>query len=135
MERILKGLKRPDYYKILNVSKYRFFLFRTSTTQEIERSYRRLVKKWHPDHYKDEKDIKIANVKLQELNRARQVLVDPENRRRFDEGYDPMDPQDQQHMDHGRGGGFGDSHGSFFNFFRGGQDFGGDDRHFRFVFN
>ncbi|KII69137.1 DnaJ subfamily C member 3 [Thelohanellus kitauei] len=127
IENIQRNLNRPDYYKILNVTK-------SATTQEIEKSYRRLVKKYHPDRLQNKEDIKAANKKLEQFNSARQVLTDPEMRKRFDDGFDPLDPQDQQ-----RGGGghhYEDGGGSFFRFFQGGgnpfEGHGG--QHFRFTF-
>lgn len=118
IERLLKKLSRRDYYEILGIS-------RRASIQDIERAYRKLVRTSHPDHFQDPEKIKVANKKLQNLNDARSVLTDPEKRKRFDEGYDPLDPEDQQGSD-GNQHFNGDQGSSFFSSFQGQNPFGGN---------
>uniref|UniRef100_A0A6B2FX05 DnaJ homolog subfamily C member 3 (Trinotate prediction) n=1 Tax=Myxobolus squamalis TaxID=59785 RepID=A0A6B2FX05_MYXSQ len=119
IENILKLKNKKDYYKILNVP-------RTATKQEIERAYKGLVKKWHPDRFRDEDKIKTANSKLEQLNQAWTVLTDDEKRKQYDSGNDPMDPQDHNNYGGGSSSDRG-SHSSFFNFFQ-------NNGQFRFAF-
>lgn len=83
-----KQAERRDYYKILGVS-------RSATKQEIVKAYRKMAQKWHPDAYQgDEK--KMAEKKFIDVAAAKEVLTDPEKRRLFDMGEDPLDPESGQ---------------------------------------
>ncbi|NJR60836.1 MAG: molecular chaperone DnaJ [Cyanobacteria bacterium CRU_2_1] len=62
-----------DYYEILGVS-------RSSDKEEIKRAYRRLARKYHPDVNKDSG----AEERFKEINRAYEVLSDPEVKARYD---------------------------------------------------
>jgi molecular chaperone DnaJ len=62
-----------DYYEILGVS-------RNADMEEIKRSYRRLARKYHPDVNKEPG----AEERFKEINRAYEVLSDPEARARYD---------------------------------------------------
>jgi molecular chaperone DnaJ len=68
------GLAEDDYYDILGVD-------RNATQDEIKRAYRRLAKKYHPDRNPDNKQ---AEEKLKEINKAYEVLKDPEKRANYD---------------------------------------------------
>lgn len=93
-QRLQKQSERRDYYKILNVK-------RTATKQEITKAYRRAAQKWHPDNFQgDEK--KVAEKKFIDIAAAKEVLTDPEKRRQFDAGEDPLDPESNRN---GFGGG------------------------------
>lgn len=113
-KKLQKQSERRDYYKILNVKK-------TATKQEIVKAYRKAAQKWHPDAYHgDEK--KLAEKKFIDVAAAKEVLTDPEKRRQFDMGEDPLDPESNQHG------------------FRGGNPFqhfhqGGSPFQFKFHFN
>lgn len=63
-----------DYYQILGVS-------RTADKAEIDKAYRRLARKYHPDLNPDDKD---AKRKFQQVQRAYEVLSDPEKRKLYD---------------------------------------------------
>ncbi len=62
-----------DYYEILGVS-------RNADKEEIKRAYRRLARKYHPDVNKEEG----AEERFKEINRAYEVLSEPETRARYD---------------------------------------------------
>lgn len=62
-----------DYYETLGVS-------RNADKEEIKRAYRRLARKYHPDVNKEEG----AEERFKEINRAYEVLSEPETRARYD---------------------------------------------------
>ncbi len=64
-----------DYYKVLNVE-------RTSSTEEISKAYRKLARKYHPDHNPDDKS---AKKRFQEVQQAYDCLNDPEKRKMYDQ--------------------------------------------------
>ena len=63
-----------DYYSILGVSK-------TATQEEIQRAYRKLARKYHPDINKTGD----AEEKFKQINEAYEVLGDPEKRVTYDQ--------------------------------------------------
>jgi molecular chaperone DnaJ len=63
-----------DLYDLLGLG-------RGATVIEIKRSYRRLARKYHPDVNPGDAD---AEARFREINRAQEVLCDPERRRRYD---------------------------------------------------
>ena len=67
------AVKFHDYYKTLGVS-------RNATQEEIQRAYRKLARKYHPDVNKS----KGAEDKFKQLGEAYEVLRDPDKRRRYD---------------------------------------------------
>lgn len=62
-----------DYYKTLGVD-------RNATQEEIQRAYRKLARKLHPDINKSPD----AEDRFKQLNEAHEVLKDPEKRKRYD---------------------------------------------------
>lgn len=62
-----------NYYEILGVSK-------DASNIEIRKKYRELVKKYHPDVYKE----KDATAKIQEINEVYEVLSNEQKRREYD---------------------------------------------------
>lgn len=62
-----------DYYSILGVEK-------TASPQEIQRAYRKLARKYHPDINKAPE----AEARFKEIGEAYEALKDPEKRRKYD---------------------------------------------------
>jgi molecular chaperone DnaJ len=62
-----------DYYEILGVS-------RDADKEDIKRAYRRLARKYHPDVNKEPG----AEERFKEINRAYEILSEPETRARYD---------------------------------------------------
>jgi molecular chaperone DnaJ len=71
-----------DYYEILGVQ-------RDSSPEEIKKAYRRLCRELHPDVAGSTPE---AEEQIKHVNRAYQVLSDPDKRRQFDLGSDPLAP-------------------------------------------
>lgn len=93
-QKSLKQSKKRDYYKILGVK-------RTARKREIEKAYRKLAVKWHPDKFSDEMEKKQAQEKFIDIAAAKEVLTDPEKRQKFDNGEDPLDAEEQQQANWG----------------------------------
>lgn len=66
-------MKEKDYYQILGVAK-------DASKEQIQRAYRKLARKYHPDVSSD----KDADKKFKELGEAMDVLKDPEKRKLYD---------------------------------------------------
>uniref|UniRef100_A0A4W3I0W6 DnaJ homolog subfamily C member 3 n=1 Tax=Callorhinchus milii TaxID=7868 RepID=A0A4W3I0W6_CALMI len=123
-QKLLKQSQKKDYYKILGVK-------RTAKKQEIIKAYRKLAMQWHPDNFQEEREKKQAEKKFIDIASAKEVLTDPEMRKKFDSGEDPLDPENQQ----GGGGGGGQFHRSW-NQWQGFNPFGsGGPFNFKFHFN
>ncbi|KAH7966181.1 hypothetical protein HPB49_014189 [Dermacentor silvarum] len=115
-QRLEKQSHKRDYYKILGVK-------RSAQKREILKAYRKLAQKWHPDNYQGDSK-KEAEKKFIDIAAAKEVLTDPEKRKQFDNGEDPLDPESQQ--------------GKGFNPFQGFNPFGsgsGGGFTYKFVFN
>lgn len=65
-----------NYYEVLGVSE-------TASDKEIKKSYKQLVKRFHPDVFDGDK--KLAEKKIKELNEAYEVLSNSESRKEYDE--------------------------------------------------
>lgn len=117
---------KTDYYKILDIG-------RDADDKTIRKAYRTQTLKYHPDKYKGT-DLTPEQIehKMQDVNKAYEVLSDPELRERYDRGDDPNDPLNgggqpqyrgsnggqQFSFNFGNGGGGG---GDFFQQFFGGM--------------
>jgi DnaJ-class molecular chaperone len=64
-----------DHYATLGVS-------RTASAEEIQKAYRKMARKYHPDMNPDDA---TAKKKFQEVQAAYEVLSDPEKRKRYDQ--------------------------------------------------
>lgn len=62
-----------DYYQTLGVS-------RSASKEDIQKAYRKLARKYHPDVSKEPK----AEAKFKEINEAYEVLKDPDKRQKYD---------------------------------------------------
>lgn len=89
-QRLQKQSEKRDYYKILGVK-------RNANKQEITKAYRKMAQKWHPDNFSDSDKKKIAEKKFIDIAAAKEVLTDPDKRKKFDQGEDPLDPESGQH--------------------------------------
>ena len=100
-----------DYYEILGVS-------RDTDKEDLKSAYRRLARKYHPDVNKEPG----AEERFKEINRAYEVLSEPETRARYDrfgeQGVSGAGAQGFQ--DFGDMGGFADIFESIFSGFAGG---------------
>ncbi|MBD2070436.1 molecular chaperone DnaJ [Leptolyngbya sp. FACHB-671] len=101
-----------DYYEMLGVS-------RDSDKEEIKRAYRRLARKYHPDVNKEDG----AEERFKEINRAYEVLSEPETRARYDRFGEAGvgSAAGAGFQDFGDLGGFADIFESFFSGFSGGM--------------
>ena len=79
---------KRDYYEVLGVSK-------TASLDEIKKAYREMVKKYHPDSYKDHPLENLAKEKMQEINEAYDQLTNP-NSRQSQQRANPGNPAGQQ---------------------------------------
>ncbi|MGC8491887.1 MAG: DnaJ C-terminal domain-containing protein [Syntrophobacteraceae bacterium] len=96
------AVKYRDYYEILGIK-------RSAAQGEVQRAYRKLARKYHPDVNKAAN----AEDKFKELNEAYEVLKDPEKRKMYDQlgpnwkaGQDFRPPPGWQARDFGQGGGY-----------------------------
>ncbi|PZU97399.1 MAG: molecular chaperone DnaJ [Pseudanabaena sp.] len=95
-----------DYYEILGVD-------RSTDKEEIKRAYRRLARKYHPDVNKEAG----ADERFKEINRAYEVLSEPETRARYDRFGEAGVSGGGASPDMGDMGGFADIFESFFSGF------------------
>ena len=90
-----------------------------ATEVQIKKSYNKLSKQWHPDKHDEQTKKDEATQKFQEINRAKEVLLDKEKRQLYDQvGMDMFkmnSPDDNQSNF--------DTFGSFANMFGGGFPF------------
>ncbi|ANV86618.1 MULTISPECIES: molecular chaperone DnaJ [unclassified Picosynechococcus] len=98
-----------DFYEILGVS-------RDCGKDELKRAYRRLARQYHPDVNKDPG----AEEKFKEINRAYEVLSEPETRARYDRfGEAGVSGAGAAGADYGDMGGFADIFETIFSGFGG----------------
>lgn len=88
-----------DFYDILGVK-------RDATEKEIKAAYRRLARKYHPDVNPGDKS---AEARFKEINRAYEVLSDPEKRAKYDrygEQWEQAEAFEKARAQAGGGGGW-----------------------------
>ncbi|QDU72924.1 DnaJ C-terminal domain-containing protein [Mucisphaera calidilacus] len=107
------ALKFEDYYKVLGVS-------RNATGEEIQKAYRVLARKHHPDVNK----APDAEERFAKIGEAYEVLKDPEKRRKYDtlgenwkHGQDFRPPPGFEGFGGGQRTGSGSFQGGFHDFF------------------
>jgi len=66
--------EQKDYYQILGITK-------SATLADIKKSYRKLALQYHPDRNKS----KDAGEKFKEINKAYEVLADPQKKQAYDQ--------------------------------------------------
>ncbi|KAI7847477.1 hypothetical protein BDC45DRAFT_451794 [Circinella umbellata] len=69
--------KATDFYGILNVSKQ-------ATEEEIKDAYKKLCRYFHPDKHNNEENKKLAETKFQVIQKAYEVISDPQKRAIYD---------------------------------------------------
>lgn len=106
------SLQYKDYYNILGVA-------REAPQQDIQKAYRKLARKFHPDVNK----AKGAEDKFKEIGEAYEVLGDPEKRSRYDSlganwraGQEFTPPPGWEKMFSGHSGGSSTGNGGNFQF-------------------
>lgn len=123
-------VKFEDYYEVLGVA-------RGASQADIQRAFRKLARKVHPDVNKDPN----APAQFKKINEAYEVLKDPDKRKKYDtlganwkagQDFTPPPGWENANFEFGRGGhgGFRASPGGFSDFFemffgRGGAGAGG----------
>lgn len=75
INQVIGGSFEP--YKVLGVH-------RRAPIGDIRKAYKRLAREWHPDKVSGEQEKKEAEVKFIEINRAYELLSDPDRRRKYD---------------------------------------------------
>jgi molecular chaperone DnaJ len=92
-------MSKRDYYEVLGVE-------RTSSNEEIKKSYRKLAVKFHPDKNPGDK---TAEEKFKEIGEAYEVLSEPQKRAAYDQyGHSAFDPRSRGFGGRSGAGGFHD---------------------------
>ena len=106
-------VKDNKLYEVLEVES-------TATYDEIKKSYNRLSKLWHPDKHPDPAKKEEVTAKFQEINQAKTILLDNDNRKRYDQVGMEIFNHDTDNGDHCEGH---DPFSDFGNMFGGGGGF------------
>jgi molecular chaperone DnaJ len=92
-------MSKRDYYEVLGVE-------RTSSNEEIKKSYRKLAVKFHPDKNPGDK---TAEEKFKEIGEAYEVLSEPQKKAAYDQyGHSAFDPRSRGFGGRSGAGGFHD---------------------------
>jgi DnaJ family protein C protein 7 len=108
-QRLLKKSLRVDLYKVLGCTRGEL-----SSEKEIKTCYKKAALKWHPDrHSRGGEEAKaIAEKTFKEVGDAYELLMDPQRKALYDQGYDrkeieeQMEMRQQQHQQRGHRHGF-----------------------------
>jgi DnaJ family protein A protein 2 len=95
-----------------------------ATDAQIKKAYNKLSKIWHPDKHSDPNEKNKATEMFQEINRAKETLLNKESRKLYDEiGMDIFNAENQaqQHPGHNPFADFGNIFGAGFPFNMGGM--------------
>lgn len=90
-----------DYYEVLGLKK-------GASDDEIKKAFKKMARQYHPDLHPDDKE---CEEKFKEINKAYEILSDPEKRQKYDQfGHAGVDPNYGGGGFTGgfNGGGFGD---------------------------
>eukprot|EP01134_Creolimax_fragrantissima_P003507 CFRG3507T1 len=91
VQQLRKQAKKRNYYKILGVP-------RNAKKKEILKAYRKLALEFHPDKFEGEDEVEreAHKKRFMDIADAKEVLSDPEMRKQFDQGIDPLDNEQEQ---------------------------------------
>ncbi len=98
-----------------------------ATDAQIKKAYNKLSKIWHPDKHPEPEAKKKASEKFQEINQAKETILNPESRKIYDDiGMDFFNPENQGGPPPGPNpfGDFGNIFGGGFPFGMGGMGMG-----------
>ncbi|KAK8853843.1 hypothetical protein M9Y10_016386 [Tritrichomonas musculus] len=121
VSKIQEKEKNVDFYEVLGLK-------RGASVSQVKDAYRKMARIWHPDRYSDPVKKREAERKMKNINRAYDVLTDPEKKQLYDMGQDP----ENAGMNQGQSGGFPGGFNPFEQFFHGGHFHGGQNIRFEF---
>lgn len=75
LDLFVMSAKKTDYYELLGVSK-------NATQEEISKAYKKAARTYHPDKNLSDPN---AGEKFKEINRANEILSDPQKRKIYDQ--------------------------------------------------
>lgn len=108
--------KHIDYYTLLDLK-------HGASIGEVKKAYKKMVVKWHPDRYKEPLKKKEAEKKMKMINKAYDVLSDPEKKKMYDLGQDPENMAPPPDNNFENSGNYGGQQNFQFGGFPGGMDF------------
>jgi len=85
-----------------------------ASIEEIKKAYRDLVKKYHPDRYRDNPLSDLAEEKLREINEAYDILIKNAGNGRQQYSYQQQQQQQQQRQNTGAGTGYANDNPMFY---------------------
>ena len=78
-----------DFYAFLGLKREKGIEY---SEQQIKEAYKKVVRHWHPDIFKDQYKRKEAEKMMKYINAAYDILSDKEKKKLYDEGRDPYNP-------------------------------------------